>query len=280
MNGYLSITQLSKIKHITTETLRHYDRIKLFIPDYVDPSSGYRYYSLSQIEKIDTIIELRDMGMSLKDIKDFMENRNVELSYQLLIQKEQELAQEIKEKSLLRKNLMEKIQFMEKIRQTESEGRGFECEIQYFEEKEYVVAEHFQSKKDQYMLDITMLKENLFDRMYYFATNYVSAFIEKDSFLDEKEKKFARAASLPASKCRKKLVCGKRMVMPAGEYLCGSGRGIFRYGGETHTKIKSWLARNHYEICGDILEYDTIDLSLTNKEEERIFNFNIPVKRC
>ena len=65
MKAYLSITQLGKIKHITTETLRHYDRIGLFTPGYIDPDTRYRYYSLDQIEQIDTILELRDMGMSL-----------------------------------------------------------------------------------------------------------------------------------------------------------------------------------------------------------------------
>ena len=65
MKAYLSITQLGKIKHITTETLRHYDRIGLFTPGYIDSDTRYRYYSLDQIEQIDTILELRDMGMSL-----------------------------------------------------------------------------------------------------------------------------------------------------------------------------------------------------------------------
>lgn len=87
MKVYLSITQLGKIKHITTETLRHYDRIGLFTPGYIDPDTRYRYYSLDQIEQIDTILELRDMGMSLGDIRTFMENRDVAMSLKLLRRK-------------------------------------------------------------------------------------------------------------------------------------------------------------------------------------------------
>ena len=87
MKAYLSITQFGKIKHITTETRRHYDRIGLFTPGYIDPDTRYRYYSLDQIEQIDTILELRDMGMSLGDIRTFMENRDVAMSLKLFSEK-------------------------------------------------------------------------------------------------------------------------------------------------------------------------------------------------
>ena len=109
MKAYLSITQLGKIKHITTETLRHYDRIGLFTPGYIDPDTRYRYYSLDQIEQIDTILELRDMGMSLGDIRTFMENRAVAMSLKLLSEKETELEKEIAVKRRLLKNIREKI---------------------------------------------------------------------------------------------------------------------------------------------------------------------------
>lgn len=281
MKGYLNITQLSRIKHITTETLRHYDRIGLFVPDYMDPVTRYRYYSLSQVEKIDTILELRDMGMSLKDIKDFMEHRNVELSYQLLVQKEKELEKEIREKRVQRKMLQEKIHYMDQYcRKEPEENSSLSWGINYLEEEQYVVSEKYQTEMDEYILDVTMLKQNLKGEKSVFATNYVGSVIEMNSFLDDTEKQFARRASLPAEKCRKDLVVGTKMVMPAGEYLCGRGRGFFRYGSITERQIKEWLTRNHYEICGNIFEYDEIDLAVTNKEEEIEFIFKIPVKKC
>ena len=42
MENYLNITQLAGLRNATTETLRHYDRIGLLKPAYVDPGTGYR----------------------------------------------------------------------------------------------------------------------------------------------------------------------------------------------------------------------------------------------
>lgn len=52
----LTIGEFAKLRNITTETLRHYDRIGLVKPVKVDPDTGYRYYSILQYEKIGTIM--------------------------------------------------------------------------------------------------------------------------------------------------------------------------------------------------------------------------------
>lgn len=62
----LSISEMAKLRQITPETLRHYDRIGLFRPSYIDPESGYRYYSITQYEDLGTIVELRQLGGALK----------------------------------------------------------------------------------------------------------------------------------------------------------------------------------------------------------------------
>ena len=65
MKEIISITEMAKLRNISTETLRHYDRIDLLKPVHVDPDTGYRYYSITQYEKIGTIRELKNLGMSL-----------------------------------------------------------------------------------------------------------------------------------------------------------------------------------------------------------------------
>lgn len=80
MKEIISITEMAKLRNVSTETLRHYDRIDLLKPVYVNPDTGYRYYSITQYEKIGTIRELKNLGMSLGEIKDYFNNRNVETS--------------------------------------------------------------------------------------------------------------------------------------------------------------------------------------------------------
>ena len=54
---------------MTTETLRHYDRIGLVKPGKVDARTGYRYYGPEDIVRLNTVHALRQMDLPLGEIK-------------------------------------------------------------------------------------------------------------------------------------------------------------------------------------------------------------------
>lgn len=72
MKEIFSISQTAKIVGMTAEALRHYDRIGLVKPCKVDEWTGYRYYSLQEIVKLNTIRALRCMDLTLAEIKDIL----------------------------------------------------------------------------------------------------------------------------------------------------------------------------------------------------------------
>lgn len=69
MKELFSISQTAKIVDMTTETLRHYDRMDLVKPCKIDEWTGYRYYSRQEIVRLNTIRALRCMELSLSEIK-------------------------------------------------------------------------------------------------------------------------------------------------------------------------------------------------------------------
>ena len=72
MKEFFSISQTAKIAGVTSETLRHYDRIGLVKPCKVDEWTGYRYYSQQEIVRLNTIHALRCMDLSLAEIKEIL----------------------------------------------------------------------------------------------------------------------------------------------------------------------------------------------------------------
>ncbi len=54
-----SIGDVARLFHISVSSLRHYENVGLLAPEYTDPSSGYRYYSVEQFEILNTIRYLR-----------------------------------------------------------------------------------------------------------------------------------------------------------------------------------------------------------------------------
>lgn len=90
--GLLQIGEVAKLSHISVGSLRHYEKLGLLTPEYVDESSGYRYYSIRQFECLNTIRYLRVLGMSLPEIAGFMQNRNLEKIQEMLCQQKAEVS--------------------------------------------------------------------------------------------------------------------------------------------------------------------------------------------
>lgn len=72
MKEFFTISQTAKIVDMTTETLRHYDRIDLVKPCRTDEWTGYRYYSQQEIVRLNTIRALRCMDLTLSEIKEIL----------------------------------------------------------------------------------------------------------------------------------------------------------------------------------------------------------------
>ena len=73
----------AKLCNTNKRTLFHYDEIGLFSPAYTD-ERGYRFYSESQCDVFFTISCLREIGMPLKEIKNYIDQRNPAALKQLL----------------------------------------------------------------------------------------------------------------------------------------------------------------------------------------------------
>ena len=74
IESYFSIGEMAKLHNISIETLRHYDRQNLLKPDYINPNTGYRYYSMKSFFKMDIIKKCKAIGFSLEEIKETMKN--------------------------------------------------------------------------------------------------------------------------------------------------------------------------------------------------------------
>jgi len=62
------IGEFSRIARVSARLLRYYDELGLLKPGVVDAASGYRYYTSSQLQRLNRILVLRDLGLSLEQI--------------------------------------------------------------------------------------------------------------------------------------------------------------------------------------------------------------------
>lgn len=62
------IGDFSKITQVSIKALRYYDEIGLLKPVEVDRFTGYRFYSASQLPRLNRILALKDLGFTLEQI--------------------------------------------------------------------------------------------------------------------------------------------------------------------------------------------------------------------
>jgi DNA-binding transcriptional MerR regulator len=63
-----TIGEFSRIARVTPRQLRHYEELGLFKPERIDPETGYRFYSALQLPRLNRILALKELGLTLTQI--------------------------------------------------------------------------------------------------------------------------------------------------------------------------------------------------------------------
>jgi len=113
-----SIGQFSIMFQINKKTLRYYDEIGLFKPAFVNENNQYRYYEEEQISVMKEIIRLKNIGISLDEIKEIINSKN---NVQIKECYNRRLEEIKKEKQILEKQ----IQLIEKYNQEKHDTENY-----------------------------------------------------------------------------------------------------------------------------------------------------------
>ena len=87
------IGDFSSMSKTTIKTLRYYEKEGLLTPVYIDQTTGYRYYESSQLIDISKIISLRQIGLSIKEIKKVLDGYDMK---EILNNRKNEIEKNIK----------------------------------------------------------------------------------------------------------------------------------------------------------------------------------------
>ena len=70
-----SIGEFARHGRVSVRMLRHYDAIGLIRPACVDPASGYRSYQASQLDDLNRVIALKELGFTLQQVQAILEEK-------------------------------------------------------------------------------------------------------------------------------------------------------------------------------------------------------------
>ena len=70
-----SIGEFARHGRVSVRMLRHYDAIGLIRPACVDPDTGYRFYQASQLDELNRVIALKELGFTLQQVQAILEEK-------------------------------------------------------------------------------------------------------------------------------------------------------------------------------------------------------------
>lgn len=266
-----SIGDVAKLFHLSVSSLRHYEAAGLLQPEWVDPQTGYRYYSTRQFEVLNTIRYLRALDMPLPEIADFLRDRDVgrmeeklRLQRETVIHKQQELRRiERKIENRLQQLHTAQTCPLDTVELVEAAA----CRIVWMESsmkiEGYLDIETWIRKLDSSdaeavvflgKVGVSLSGEHLRQGRY---TPYDGIFL----VLDEEDNYNGEVQQLPQALCVRIRFRGSHAHAP-----------------EQYEKLTAYIAAHQMEVAGFSREITMIDYGLTNDLQKFVTEISIPVR--
>ena len=269
----MSITELAKLRQVTSETLRYYDRIGLITPDYVDPQTRYRYYSIRQYEKLGTIKELRQLGMSIHDITDYFSGRNLRKSHQLLLHQLELLEEEIRKQQLLSEILRRKLPFLSEIPPPPPVDKVF-CRA--FPQRYMITFGEPAGGSREHAFAFTRLERYLDEVAPILASDRIGVYA--DWHLLEPSDDYIPAVPMIFVE-RDAIESEHKRTIPPGDYLCMNyRRGELERYHPSFARLHTYMAEHGWVLNGMIFQFYKIDVTLTSDPDETLMEIQVPVR--
>lgn len=66
---FMKIGEIAAFFNVSVKAIRVYEKKGILKPAKIDEQTGYRYYTVEQVQKLNALIELKAVGFSLAEIK-------------------------------------------------------------------------------------------------------------------------------------------------------------------------------------------------------------------
>lgn len=265
---YITTGEFAKLMNVTKDTLFHYDKIGLFSPE-IKLDNEYRYYSIYQIELLEVILMLKELGMPLKEIKEVMDHRDPESLLALFKKEEAEIDLKIK-----RLQAQKKLIKVQKNRITEAGKKQFDkVGIMHYEEAYYFLGRTESLNEKEIFRQISILREK-YEKISSVHDYDISFTQYKKELLNGKYDNY-REALLVMRTPPKRLAY---QILPKGDYLVAYHKGHWNSIGKTYEKMLSY-AKEHRIITEEMfIETYVIDRLLVDDYKDYITEIRVKIK--
>lgn len=267
---YYTTGEFAKLCHTTKETLFHYDDIGILKPKLVK-ENGYRYYLSYQYFEFDLIKVLQEVKMSLKEIKEFMEQRNSENFVNTLNEKYQRLEEEKKRIHKMQHRIEQSI-LMTKYGEETKHMVPFiqKCQAEHL----LTICLPNRTMSDQDMMSYVSQHLNFCQEQGLTEELPLGSIIYHDQFMnkDYHENRYFVKLDEPFDNQR-------YVLKPEGLYATILHEGFYDTISESFDKLFQFVEAEGYRMVGDAYEYEIHNYFTVQDVEEYLISLSIRIDK-
>ena len=271
----LSIGQMAELNHVSEQTLRLYDKEGLLVPRCVDPVTGYRYYHIIQSAKLDLIQNMKVYGMTLRQIRSFLESNDPAALRALLTEQADSIEERIRQ---LRRSQSAITRTLDNYRRYEAMPRNGEIFLEYIPERRIFCyncdVNYFDQDESGYEYMLRQMKTNLVANnmpLSYFTN--IGTIIRREHLVPDalfSNEVFLFVDEDDSSQAME--------TLPAASYLCLCSD-EFSMEAANVRRLLDYVQTRGCEIAGDYICEVVVDFPMLDFDRRRMFyKAQIPVR--
>ncbi|MCQ4636217.1 helix-turn-helix domain-containing protein [Anaerovorax odorimutans] len=270
----LTIGQMAKLNRISQQTLRLYDREGLLTPMITDSHTGYRYYHIIQSARLDMIQYMKASGMTLKQIRQQLDEGDSETIQRFLAQQQDAIDRQIEDLIRSKRSISRTLENYRQYKALPKDGQMF---MEYIPQR-YIY--RYTSEKDffdqdyagyEYMLrELKMHLDNNDLSMSYFCN--VGTIMRQENLLEEN---FSANDVFLFVDPEDDMVAAE--IIPAAMYYCVCSDDFYAEKSNARNLLRL-IRDSGFEVCGDYLCEVLVEFPVFENDQRNMFyKIEIPV---
>lgn len=264
------ISEISKLFNIGVDSLRYYEKIGILKP-IRNPDNNYRIYTFSDIKKLNLLKELIGLKFSLKDVKSYFENRNIDSTKKLLTQEIDSIYNQITLLNELKSNIELRISNINNAVALPSDD---EIKLVDYQERYCVVAESDGNTNDELYYITSLFLSHTNEKLYTIGNTdcyFLSSTEDGASENYLKNKKLFLILNKPSKDVN--------LILPSGLYATVVYKGSLKSTKYLVQKMLNYIRLNNLRAISEPIEMCKIDTFETDNENEYVTELQIQVEK-
>lgn len=268
--NYFTTGEFARLCGVSKHTLFHYDEMGIFSPAARDEQTGYRYYTVAQLDVFGVIATLKELDMPLCAIREYLQRRSPGALVELLEGEQRQLTQKIRALERMRALIRQKTELTRgamdidpsvlSLRQT---GEAF------------LAVTPLQPPWDERSLAHAVACHLQFCEAHNLYSPYaIGAMIDLASIMAERYERYSHYYTRLTQKPAGVPIC----IRPAGTYLVGYHRGGYDTAWQSYQRILKY-AQAHALPLGECFYEDVLLDELSAESGDYLMEIAVQVRR-